>query len=109
MKELVEKMAQKNLICKSLEEVLPKILGSRKKVGLFVGVDLKGYYCLLIKLTKKSRVLRKEAEELMLLHGKIENYKDTKILKKYLWVQAPLCSKAKVFLEDNGWKVWHDK
>ena len=108
MKALVEKMAQKNLICKSLEEVVPKVLGSRKKVELYVGVDLKGYYCLLMKLTKKSRVLRKEVEELMLLHAKIENYKDTKILKKYIWIQAPLCSKAKVLLEENGWKVWHD-
>lgn len=108
MKVLVEKMAQKNVVCKSLDEVLPKELGSRKKVALYVGVDLKGYYCLLMKLTKKSRVLRKEANDLMLLHEKMESYKDTKIMKKYLWIEAPLCSKAKALLEDNGWKVWHN-
>ena len=101
-------MNQKNLICKSLEEVLPRELGSRKKVALYVGVDLKGYYCLVVKLSKKSRVLRKEATELMLLHEKMEKFKDTKIMKKYIWIEAPLCSKAKALLEEHNWKVWHN-
>jgi len=108
MKELVEQMKQKNLICKSLEEVLPKALGSRKKVLLYVGIDLKGYYCLVMKLSKKSRVLRKEATELMALHEKLESYKDTKITKKYIWIEAPLCSKAKGLLQEYGWKVWQN-
>lgn len=108
MKELVEQMKQKNLICKSLEEVLPKALGSRKKVLLYVGIDLKGYYCLVMKLSKKSRVLRKEATELMALHEKLESYKDTKITKKYIWIEAPLCSKAKALLQEYGWKVWQN-
>ncbi len=108
MKALVEQMKEKNLICKSLGEVLPKALGSRKKLALYVGVDLKGYYCLVMKLSKKSRVLRKEVTELMALHEKMESYKDTKITKKYIWIEAPLCSKAKALLEDHGWKVWHN-
>ena len=107
MKELVEQMGKKNVICKSLETVLPKALGSRKKIALYVGIDLKGYYCLIMKLVKKSRVLRKEAIELMALHEKMERYKDTKITKKYIWIEAPLCSKAKALLEESGWKVWH--
>ena len=109
MKILVEKMGQKNIICKSLETVFPKELGSRKKVELYIGVDLKGFYCFVIKLSKKSRVLRKETEVFMRLHEKMEAYKDTKILKKYIWIQAPLCSKAKALLEKHGWKVWHDE
>ncbi|MBA1420509.1 MAG: hypothetical protein FAF03_06535 [Epsilonproteobacteria bacterium] len=107
MKEIVEKMNGKNIICKSLEEIAPKTLGSRKKVSLYVGVDLKSYYCMMIKLSKKSRVLRKEVEELMVLHEKMEAYKKTKITKKYIWIEAPLCSKAKALLEENGWKVWN--
>ena len=106
MKEIVEQMNQKNLICKSLEELLPKVLGSRKKVELYVGVDLKDYYCLIVKLKKKSRVLQKEVKELILLHEKIERYKETKIMKKYIWIDAPLCSKAKSLLEEHAWRVW---
>jgi len=107
MKAIVEEMRRKNIICKSLEEVTPKVLGSRKKVSLYVGVDLKSYYCMMIKLSKKSRVLRKEAEELMALHEKMETYKNTKITKKYIWIEAPLCSKAKALFEEHGWRVWH--
>ncbi len=108
MKALVEYLNQKKLIFKSLKEILPKELGSRKKVSLYVGVDLKGYYALVMELEKKSRVLRKEAAELMELHAKAEKYIDSKITKKYIVIKAPLCSHAKVMLEENGWKVWHE-
>jgi len=106
MKEIVEQMNTKNLVCKSLQNIIPKEIGSRKKIEIYLGVDLKEFYCLVLKLKKKSRVLQKEAKELMLLHEKIERYKDTKIMKKYIWIDAPLCSKAKALLEENGWRVW---
>jgi hypothetical protein len=105
MKEIVEFLQQKNIIFKSFKEVIPKEIGSRKKVGLYVGVDLKGYYTLVMLLEKKSRVLQKEANELMVLHEKLEKHIDSKINKKYIIIKAPLCSKAKALLEENGWKV----
>ena len=108
MKNLVEYLNHKNIIFKSLKEITPKELGSRKKVSLYIGVDLKGYYALVMDLEKKSRVLRKEAEEFILLHEKVERYIDTKITKKYIVIKAPLCSKAKAMLEEKGWKVWHE-
>jgi len=107
MKALVEYLNHKNIIFKSLQEIMPKELGSRKKVALYLGVDLKGYYALVMEVEKKSRVLRKEAGELMLLHEKLETYIGSKITKKYIIIKAPLCSHAKAMLEENGWKVWH--
>jgi len=44
----------------------------------------------------------------MLLHEKLEKYIDSKIMKKYMIIKAPLCSKAKALLEEHGWKVWHE-
>jgi hypothetical protein len=108
MKTLVEYLNHKNIIFKSLQEILPKELGSRKKVSLYVGIDLKGYYALVMQLEKKSRVLRKEAGDLMELHEKLEKYIDSRITKKYILIKAPLCSHAKAILEENGWKVWHE-
>jgi len=108
MKELVEYLNHKNIIFKSLKEITPKELGSRKKVSLYVGIDLKGYYALVMQVEKKSRVLRKEADEFLVLHEKLEQYIDSKITKKYMIIKAPLCSKAKVLLEEHGWKVWHE-
>jgi hypothetical protein len=110
MKALVEYLNQKNLIFKSLKEITPKELGSRKKVSIHLGVELKeNYYAMVMEVTKKSRVLRKEAGELILLHEKLEQYIGSKITKKYIIIKAPLCSHAKVMLEENGWKVWHEE
>ena len=108
MKEIVEYLKDKNIIFKSLKEVSPKELGSRKKIQLYVGVNLKGYYCSAMMIEKKSRVLRKEAAELMALHEKLEAYQDTKILTRYIRIKAPLCSHAKAMLEENGWKAWDE-
>ena len=107
MKKIVEYLQTKNIIFKSFKEVAPKELGSRKKIEIYVGVDLKGYYAVVMRVEKKSRVLRKEIGELMALHEKLERYMDSKIKKKYIIIKAPLCSKAKALLEENGWKVWH--
>ncbi len=107
MKQIVEYLQHKNIIFKSLKEITPKELGSRKKIELYLGIDLKGYYALVMNVEKKSRVLRKEVGEFMVLHEKLEKYIDSKITKKYIYIKAPLCSKAKVLLEENGWTVWH--
>ena len=108
MKEIVEYLQQKNIIFKSLKEVTPKELGSRKKIVLYLGVDLKGYYVLVMQVEKKSRVLRKEVGEFMALHEKMEQYIDSKIKKKYIIIKAALCSHAKKMLEENGWKIYHE-
>ncbi len=106
MKTIVEYLQSKKLVFKSLKPVVPKELGSRKKVSIWLGVDLQGYYADVMWLEKKSRVLRKEAQELMELHEKLEKYIDSSIKKKYIVIKAPLCSKAKALLEEHGWKVF---
>ena len=108
MKQIIDYLQQKNIIFKSFKEITPKELGSRKKIGLYVGVDLKGYYTVVMELEKKSRVLRKEVGDLLLLHEKLEKYIDSKIKKKYIIINAPLCSHAKKMLEEQGWKVWYE-
>ena len=109
LKEIVDYLHDKNILFKSLKPLSPKELGSRKKIELYLGVDLKGFYAVVMVVEKKSRVLRKEAGELMLLHEKLESYIDSSVKKKYMVIKAPLCSKAKAMLEENGWKVWESK
>jgi len=108
MKTIVDYLQQKNLLFKSLKQITAKSLESRKKIDIYVGVDLKNYYVLILHLEKKSRVISKEVEVLMQLHEKVEQFMDTKIKKRYIIIKAPLCSKAKKLLEDNGYKVYHD-
>ena len=106
MKTIVELLQKKRLIFKSLKPIDMKLLGSRKKISLYLGVDLKKYYTCIIHVQKKSRILQKEANELMEFHLKLERYNDSAIKKKYIYIQAPLCSKAKALMKEKGWVVW---
>ena len=106
MKTIVELLQEKRLVFKSLKPIDVKELGSRKKIDIYLGVDLKSYYACIIHVDKKSRILRKEAMELMEFHKKLEAYNESKINKKYIYIQAPLCSKAKALFEEEKWIVW---
>jgi len=109
MKEIVHLIQEKKLLFKSLKPIEPKELGTRKKIAIYLGVDLKKYYACILHINKKSRILSKEAKEIMELHQKLEVLNDSKINKKYIYVQAPLCSKAKALFEEEKWRVWTEK
>ena len=48
MKEIIEYLQQRRLIFKSFKPIAPKELGSRKKVDIYLGVDLRGYYTIVM-------------------------------------------------------------
>ena len=106
MKEIVDILQSKGLLFKSLKPIDIKELGSRKKLFIYLGVDLKSYYTSIIYLKKKSKVYTKDAKEIVELHKRLELFNDSKIDKKILYIQAPLCTKAKSFLKEQKWKVW---
>lgn len=108
MKELTHYFNEKNILFKEIEAIEPKILESRKKIKIFcaTGID-KNYYAIFI-LNAQSRFLKKNAEELILLCGKLAEYKGHNFKKKILLIASPLCSKAKEFLKQNEWKVHQD-
>jgi len=108
MKEIVHILQEKKLLFKSLKPIEPKELGSRKKISIYLGVDLKKYYACIIHVSKKSRILSKEALELMEFHTKLELLNESKINKKYIYIEAPLCSKAKALFKEQKWVVWHE-
>jgi hypothetical protein len=105
MKTIVETLAKKGILCRSFDRIEPRELGSRKRVELYRGVAPDDYYCLVIVVRKKSRILKKEAEELMELHRRMEEKGGAKIRRNYLLYAAPLCSKAADALKEKGWKL----
>ena len=105
MKKIVEYFRQEGILFRSLSPIAPKELGSRKKVEIYLGVDTKSFYTMILFIEKKSRILRKESEALMQLHTQLEKKISAKIVKKYILVAAPLCSKAKRYMEEQGWRV----
>jgi len=109
MREIVEFFASKKIIFKRLKEIQSSELNSRKKVDIYIGVNLKDFYCAIFSITKKSRVLQKEVLEFVELNQRLEAYNDSKINTKYIIINAPLCSKAKALFEEGGWRVWNEE
>jgi hypothetical protein len=105
LKEVVEILNKKNIICKSLNKIDLKTLKSRKKIDLYLGVTIKKFYCIVIYINRKSSIVTKDIKDYIELHQKLEEYNSSKILKKYIIIKSPLCSKAQERLENNGWKI----
>jgi len=105
MKTIVETLAKRGIVCKRLEPLAPKELGSRKRVEIYRGVETDDYYCMVIVARKKSRILRKEAAEYLELHRRLEEKIGAKVKRRYLLLGAPICSKAVDYLKEQGWKI----
>ena len=107
MKAMLEYFMQKKILFKQFETIDLKSLGSRKKVKIYLAVDQKSYYNVIIAVTKKSRILQKEAVSLNELATKLQEYKKIQIKKRHLYLDAPICSKAKSVLQQLQWNI-HD-
>ena len=106
MKELINKLQAHGLIFKELKAIEPKALGSRKKITIMLGIDLKGYYHLIFFISKRSRILTKEAKELLELKERVAKMVGSTLPHCHLFIDAPLCSKAKAYLEQEGCKLY---
>ena len=105
MRELTEYYMKKDLIFKDIQKVEPKEINSRKKIDIYSATSVKGDYFAIFKLDAKSRFLRKNAEDLIVLCEKLSLLVGHNFKKKELVITSPLCSKAKAFLKDNSWSV----
>ncbi len=96
MTKLADILADEKIICKTLKEIK---LNTKKRLKVFVGVNLKNEYCLIVFIERKSRFLTKDVEFLESLKFNV----NFKYKKKILILLSPICSKAKKLLSD--WRV----
>lgn len=105
MKELTGYFLKKNILFKNIKQIDIKKLNSRKKMEIYTATSTKReFYCIFIS-NAKSRFLRRNAEELYLLHDSLVYFTGNNFKKKILLISSPLCSKAKEYLEENNWRV----
>jgi hypothetical protein len=103
MNKLNNLLFDKNIILKEIKNITPK---TRKKIEIYLGVDIQNNYYLIVKLNKKSRFLMKDAKELLDFLSKIEVIKDInfKYKKRVLILNGDICSKTKEFLKE--WRIF---
>ncbi len=105
MKDVVDILRSKNLIFKKLHKVDNKLLGTRKKIEVYEGVDLKSNYVAIFVYRQKSRFLRKDIIPLDLIYEKLKEIQDHNFKKKILIYDMPFCSHAQKELKDDGWRL----
>ena len=105
MQMVVDSLRQKGKIYKKMQEVSPKELGIRNKIKIYKATDTNGYFWAIFAVSQKSRLLMKDVHKFEEIYAKLTMYCDHNFKHKVLFIDAPLCSKAKEAFKTQGWKI----
>ncbi|WP_331775670.1 hypothetical protein [Sulfurospirillum sp. 1612] len=106
MKKVVDFLAEKNCVLKSLESIDLSLVKTRKKLRIYSGVNEKSFYTVIFQIGQKSRFVKKNAQEIIDLEQKLERAVSHAYKYKYVLIASPLCSLAKKMMKNNGWSVY---
>ena len=102
---VVDSLRQKGKIYKKMQEVSPKELGIRNKIKMYKATDINGYFWAIFAVSQKSRLLMKDVHKFEEIYTKLTLYCGHNFKHKILFIDAPLCSKAKAAFKTQGWKI----
>ena len=92
-----------NIKFKTITQLIPKELGIRKKIGIYTAIDSLNQTYIFLHIIQKRRFLQKDVEKIEEIYTLVQNHTKLSFDKKYIIIEAPLCSKAKTKLENNSW------
>ena len=105
MQMVVDSLRQEGKIFKKMQEILPKELGIRNKIKIYKATDVRGYFWAIFAISQKSRILMKDVHKFEEIYHKLSVYCEHNFKHKVLFIDAPLCSKAKEAFKAQGWKL----
>jgi hypothetical protein len=105
MQMVVDSLRKKGKIYKKMQEVSPKELGIRNKIKMYKATDINGYFWAIFAVSQKSRLLMKDVHKFEEIYAKLRLYCDHNFKHKVIFIDAPLCSKAKEAFKTQGWKI----
>jgi len=106
MQTVVDALRKKGKLYKKMLEITPKELGIRNKIKIYKATDIRGYFWAIIVINQKSRILIKDVEKFNAIFAKLVQYFDHNFKHKVLFIDAPLCSKAKASFKAHSWKLY---
>jgi hypothetical protein len=106
MQMVVDSLRKKGKIYKKMQEVLPKELGVRNRIKIYKATDTNGYFWAVFGVSQKSRLLMKDVHKFEEIYAKLTIYCEHNFKHKVLFIDAPLCSKAKEGFKIAGWKIY---
>jgi len=105
MQMVVDSLRKKGKIYKKMQEITPKELGIRNKIRMYKATDIKGYFWAIFAVSQKSRLLMKDVHKFQEIYSKLCTLCDHNFKHKIIFIDAPLCSKAKEAFKQSGWKI----
>lgn len=105
MQMVVDSLREKGKIYKKMQEVAPKELGIRNKIKIYKATDTRGYFWAIFAVSQKSRLLMKDVRKFEEIYAKLTIYCEHNFKHKVIFIDAPLCSKAKEAFLGQGWKI----
>jgi len=106
MQMVVDSLGKKGKIYKKMQEIAPKELGIRNKIKIYKATDISGYFWAIFVVSQKSRLLMKDIGRFEEIYTKLTVFCDHNFKHRVIFVDAPICSKAKEAFGQNGWKVY---
>lgn len=105
MQTLVDSLRSKGKIYKKILEISPKELGIRNKIKIYKATDTSNKFWAIIGVSQKSRVLTKDVAKFEEICMKLSAFCEHDFQYKVIFIDAPLCSKAKEVFKSQGWKI----
>ncbi|PHS57804.1 MAG: hypothetical protein COB17_04940 [Sulfurimonas sp.] len=105
MQEVVDKLRARGKIYKKMLEIAPKDLGIRNKIKMYKATDTSGYFWAIFAVSQKSKLLMKDVHKFEEIYMKLSVYCNHNFKYKIIFIDAPLCSKAKLAFKTQGWKI----
>jgi len=106
MQMVVDSLRKKGKIYKKMQEVSPKELGIRNRIKIFKATDTNGYFWAIFAVSQKSKLLMKDVRKFEEIYTKLTIYAEHNFKHKVIFIDAPICSKAKDAFKQTKWRVF---
>jgi len=105
MQIIVDSLRKKGKLYKKMQEIAPSELGIRNKIKIYKATDVSGYFWAIFAISQKSKLLMKDVHKFEEIYAKLTLYMGHNFKHRVLFIDAPLCSKAKEAFLQQGWKI----
>ena len=105
MQVVLDSLRKQGKIYKKMIEIAPKDLGVRNRIKIYKATDITGYFWAIFAVSQKSKLLMKDLHKFEEIYAKLTIYCGHNFKHKIIFIDAPLCTKAKEAFVAQGWKI----